>query len=258
MDIGFDEFAAAETARLLGLTRVLCGNDHDAWDLTQDALARVSARWDRLAHHDNVAAYARTTLANLHKNSRRRRREVLVADPPDPAAVEESGRLDLDAWLDTAMRSLPHRQRVAVALTYLEDRPIGEVAEILGCGVATAARRTTSAAAAATTSGVNRRGRAGRGPDGDHLTADRRGVPGRLLAGAAPGVGTSRVHSPPSPSPTCSATAATSRRSCGPRTTRWCLRPQPTGATRSCGSPGSARPRGRWRSGPRWSAPGRP
>lgn len=45
MDIGFDEFAAAETARLLGLTRVLCGNDHDAWDLTQDALARVSARW---------------------------------------------------------------------------------------------------------------------------------------------------------------------------------------------------------------------
>ena len=138
MEIGFEEFAAAETRRLLGLARVLCGNDHDAWDLTQDALTRVSRRWDRLAHHDNLGAYARTTLVNLHKNARRRRREVPVADPPDRAAPVEPGTTSLDAWLDDAMRALPHRQRVAVALTYLEDRPIGEVAEVLRCGVATA------------------------------------------------------------------------------------------------------------------------
>ena len=141
MELGFEEFAAVETTRLFGLARVLCGNEHDAWDLTQETLARVSARWGRLAHHDNMGAYARTTLANLHRNSRRRRREVLVADPPDPAAPtvgDDPGPLGLDAWLDDAMRSLPHRQRVAVALTYLEDRPITEVADILGCGVATA------------------------------------------------------------------------------------------------------------------------
>jgi RNA polymerase sigma factor (sigma-70 family) len=138
MEPGFEDFAAVETTRLFGLARVLCGNDHDAWDLTQDALAKVSAAWDRLDHHDHMAAYARKTLANLHKNMRRRRREVLVADPLDPAAPEAPVPLSLDAWLDTAMRSLPHRQRVAVALTYLEDRPIRDVAEILGCGVATA------------------------------------------------------------------------------------------------------------------------
>ncbi|WP_395694415.1 sigma-70 family RNA polymerase sigma factor [Nocardioides sp.] len=138
VEIGFDEFAAVETTRLLGLARVLCGNDHDAWDLTQETLARVSARWDRLAHHDNLPAYARTTLANLHRNARRRRREVLVAEPLDRAAAAPADASALDAWLDAAMRSLPHRQRVAVALTYLEDRPIGEVADILGCGVATA------------------------------------------------------------------------------------------------------------------------
>lgn len=138
MAMGFDEFAAVETTRLFGLARVLCGNEHDAWDLTQETLTRVSARWDRVAHHDNMAAYARTTLANLHKNSRRRRREVLLAEPPDPAVHDTAGSLALDAWLDDAMRALPHRQRVAVALTYLEDRPIVEVAQVLGCGVATA------------------------------------------------------------------------------------------------------------------------
>lgn len=141
MELGFEEFAAVETTRLFGLARVLCGNEHDAWDLTQETLTRVSARRGRLAPHDSMGAYARTTLANLHRNSRRRRREVLVADPPDPpgpTATVEPGSLSLDAWLDDAMRSLPHRQRVAVALTYLEDRPIAEVAQILGCGVATA------------------------------------------------------------------------------------------------------------------------
>ena len=138
MTLGFEEFAAVETTRLFGLARVLCGNEHDAWDLTQETLTRVSSRWSALAHHDNMAAYARTTLANLHKNSRRRRREVLVADPPDPAALDAPGSLHLDAWLDDAMRSLTHRQRVAVALTYLEDQPITEVAQVLGCGVATA------------------------------------------------------------------------------------------------------------------------
>src|SRR4051794_2000666 len=88
MDAGFDEFAAEETRRLFGLARVLSGNDHDAWDLTQETLAKVSARWDRLEHHDHMAAYARTTLSNLHKNAGRRRREVLVADPLDPSAVD--------------------------------------------------------------------------------------------------------------------------------------------------------------------------
>jgi RNA polymerase sigma factor (sigma-70 family) len=138
MGPGFDEFAAAETTRLFGLARVLCGNDHDAWDLTQETLARVSARWDRLVHHDNMAAYARKTLANLNKNTGRRRREVLVAVPVDRGVPQEPSPQSLDAWLDAAMRTLPYRQRVAVALTYLADRPISEVAEVLGCGVATA------------------------------------------------------------------------------------------------------------------------
>jgi RNA polymerase sigma factor (sigma-70 family) len=136
--MGFEAFAAAETPRLFGLARVLCGNEHDAWDLTQDTLARVSRRWDRLAHRENMGAYARKALTNLHKNSRRRRREVLVAEPLDRGSTDGPGPSGLDAWLDAAMRDLPYRQRVAVALTYLEDRPIVEVAEALGCGVATA------------------------------------------------------------------------------------------------------------------------
>jgi RNA polymerase sigma-70 factor (ECF subfamily) len=43
-----------------------------------------------------------------------------------------------DAALMAAVRSLPSQQRAAVVLFYLEDRPLAEIAEILGCAAATA------------------------------------------------------------------------------------------------------------------------
>src|SRR4051812_38868855 len=45
---GFEEFAAAETPRLLRIAYGLTGNPHDAWDLVQESLVRVAARWHRL------------------------------------------------------------------------------------------------------------------------------------------------------------------------------------------------------------------
>jgi RNA polymerase sigma-70 factor (ECF subfamily) len=36
------------------------------------------------------------------------------------------------------VRRLPHRQRVAIALFYVEDRPVAEIAAVLGCAEATA------------------------------------------------------------------------------------------------------------------------
>ncbi len=44
----------------------------------------------------------------------------------------------VDVDLIEAVRALPSHQRAAVALHYLEDRPVAEVADILGCSVGTA------------------------------------------------------------------------------------------------------------------------
>jgi RNA polymerase sigma-70 factor (ECF subfamily) len=43
-----------------------------------------------------------------------------------------------DIDLLNAIKQLPTRQRAAVALFYFEDRPLPEVADILGCSHATA------------------------------------------------------------------------------------------------------------------------
>ncbi len=52
---------------------------------------------------------------------------------PDPTV--ELPTTDHEFW--EAVRALPARQAQAIALHYLEDRPVAEIAEILGCAPAT-------------------------------------------------------------------------------------------------------------------------
>lgn len=143
MDVadGFEAFAAAETRRLLTLARVLAGNDHDAWDLTQDTLVRVGLRWSHVDQSRNPHGYARTTLVRLNLNRLRKlRREWLTSSPGDhaAAATEPPPGVDgMDAWLDAALQSLPSRQRAAVVLRHLEDLPLAEIADALGCSTGT-------------------------------------------------------------------------------------------------------------------------
>jgi RNA polymerase sigma-70 factor, ECF subfamily len=82
----------------------------------------------------------RITLNVVRNAWRKRRREVSVAETPE-GTDERSGTVsglapsvDTEAWLDTleALRWLSERQRVAVALRYLEDLPYARIAEVTG------------------------------------------------------------------------------------------------------------------------------
>jgi RNA polymerase sigma-70 factor (sigma-E family) len=135
--VGFDEFAEAETPRLLGLAFALTGNEHDAWDLVQEALVRVGMRWGRLAE-ENPGGYARTTLVRLNiDRGRRLRRELLPGRLPDREAPVELVR-EMDPWLLSALAELTPQQRAAVVLRVLEDLDHAEIAQRLGCSVGTA------------------------------------------------------------------------------------------------------------------------
>jgi RNA polymerase sigma-70 factor (sigma-E family) len=135
----FSEFAESQVDGLLRLARILTGNDHDAWDLTQESFARIARRWDKIPHAGNLPAYARRVLINAQRNTyRRNTRELPMSSVPDRAVDGQVPSLDLDAWLDEAMRKLSPRQRAAVTLTYLEDLQIDQVASILGCSTSAA------------------------------------------------------------------------------------------------------------------------
>jgi RNA polymerase sigma-70 factor (sigma-E family) len=134
----FDEFVDGELPRLLGYARALTGSEHDAWDLTQDALVRASRRWRRIRRDGNPGAYVRVTIARLNIDRHRRtRREVLVADVPDGAAARTAPYDGLDAWLQEGLLALTPRQRTAVVLRYVDDLDLAGIADVMKCSTGT-------------------------------------------------------------------------------------------------------------------------
>ena len=118
---------------MVGLAYALSGSRWAAEDLAQDAFLAAHDRWDRISAYDQPGAWVRRVVANRSISSVRKRRSeakalVRVAFGERPALPEIS--TDGGEFWD-AVRSLPRRQAQVVALFYLEDRPVAEIAEVL-------------------------------------------------------------------------------------------------------------------------------
>lgn len=131
----FVTVASGELPRLRRFAYALTSDWHRADDLVQGALERTYAAWGRAHTADDPGAYIRTVLARLAiSESRRawRRRERTSDAVPEAFAGDEYApvldRLDLAQ----ALEGLTARQRGVVVLRYLEDRPVSQVATILG------------------------------------------------------------------------------------------------------------------------------
>ena len=130
---GFDAFFAAEYRALVGLASVLCGRRVVGEELAQEALLSAFRHWDRISRYDDPGAWARRVVVNLATSAWRRRvREARALGrlrrSREPTAELVVG--DTEFW--AAVRALPRRQAQCVALRYLEDRSIADIAVVLG------------------------------------------------------------------------------------------------------------------------------
>lgn len=129
----FDDFYRREYGAVVGLAYALSGNRWIAEDLAQDAFIAAHRSWDRVVALDQPGAWVRRVVSNLAVSAFRRRvaegkaitRLVLRQNP----IVAELSADDGDFW--RAVRSLPRRQAQVIALFYLEDCPITDVAQVL-------------------------------------------------------------------------------------------------------------------------------
>lgn len=131
------EFAAlfrVEYPRLLRAMTLVLYDRSDAEDVAQDAFAQLHRHWRRVSRYERPDAWVRTVAMRLA--FRRLRREQLRWRL-ERQAVDGAYLLDLDVGqrmdVVAAVRSLPAKQRAVVTLFYLEDRPMEEVAAIVGC-----------------------------------------------------------------------------------------------------------------------------
>jgi RNA polymerase sigma-70 factor (sigma-E family) len=135
----FTAFVQDATPALARTAWLLCGNQHQAEELVQQALTRTYLSWAAAKRRDPLA-YARRTLANQRIDTwRRRRREVLVApeDVPDASSASLSDQHAERDQLVRALATLTTRQRRIVVLRHLEGLSEREVADDLGVSLGT-------------------------------------------------------------------------------------------------------------------------
>jgi RNA polymerase sigma-70 factor (sigma-E family) len=118
----------------------LTGDRAESEDLAQEALARAYLRWRKVAAYDE-AWMARVT-TNLAIGRWRKHGRVILSGSAVPAAAATGGDPLDRIELVRILRSLPKRQREAVALRYLADLPEAEVAAVLGCSVGAVKQHT--------------------------------------------------------------------------------------------------------------------
>lgn len=107
--------------------RVL-GHVKTAEDVAAEALARTFLDWRRIKGLPYREAWVLRVATNLAVDVLRRRPPEIVA----AAAVASPEEIvDMRLALGAALRSLPRRQRQAIALRYLADLPYAEVATLL-------------------------------------------------------------------------------------------------------------------------------
>jgi RNA polymerase sigma-70 factor (sigma-E family) len=140
-DQEFSEFFAARGPALRRTAYLILRDWHLAEDVTQQAFAKVYVAWPRI-RRETRDAYARKAVVNTALSQARRRSERPVADPPDTLVAAPA-----DPALDIAhaLGLLPERQRAIVALRFLDDQPIAEVARILGVAEGTVKSQTARA-----------------------------------------------------------------------------------------------------------------
>ncbi len=131
----FDDFFVVEYPRLVVMLTASFGDRATAEDIAQDALLQAERRWDDVRWHDRPGAWVRRAAlnraANEHRRrSRERRAKQRLATPPDNRPGEP--RLP-DGELWAAVRALPRAQRDATLLRYVDDLPLADIGEILGC-----------------------------------------------------------------------------------------------------------------------------
>jgi DNA-directed RNA polymerase specialized sigma24 family protein len=92
----YADYFAARAVHLRRLAYALSGDWHLAEDLVQHTFLQLYRHWRRI-DTTTVDAYARRTLVNAYLSHRRsRRRETVLADPPDSGSPYPDVAAQLD------------------------------------------------------------------------------------------------------------------------------------------------------------------
>ena len=135
VELDYTAFFLREYAPVVRTVSLMLGDEARAEEIAQDAFVQLHLGWAKVSGYERPGAWVRRVAIRLAMRVIRRdrlwtivRRGLLPSDSP------KSSRHDLGG----AISRLPSSQRAAIILHYYEDRPVAEIAAILGCAEPTA------------------------------------------------------------------------------------------------------------------------
>jgi RNA polymerase sigma-70 factor, ECF subfamily len=127
----FDAFYAAAYPALVGQVFVMLGDLDEAQDVVQDAFGRASARWSRVREEVPEFWVRRQAFALAAKRLRRRARPNLLDRLAQRRTTRGLAPADQQLGSHLAIARLPAAYRAVLALHYIAELPVEEIASLL-------------------------------------------------------------------------------------------------------------------------------
>jgi len=133
--LDYTAFFREEFAEVLRTIELMLRDRARAEEITQDAFVQLYLNWPKISRYERPDAWVRRVAIRLMMRSvRRDRLWRLDRGGLLPSTPDRATRYNLAAGI----RQLSGGQRAAIVLHYYEDRPVAEVAMIMGCSESTA------------------------------------------------------------------------------------------------------------------------
>jgi RNA polymerase sigma-70 factor (ECF subfamily) len=142
----FDAFYTATVRRVVLYLYAVSSDRSDAQEVAQEAFARAWQYWPKVSRYDDPEAWVRTVAWRLMANRWRGLRRWFAAQgrlgpPVEATAGPSPDRVAVMA----ALQRLPKPQRQVIALHYLLDMPVADIAASIGVPAGTVKARLSRA-----------------------------------------------------------------------------------------------------------------
>ncbi|KGN32905.1 RNA polymerase sigma24 factor [Knoellia sinensis KCTC 19936] len=137
----FDDFYRAAAPRVVHLVYATTGDLTLAQDATQEAFAKAWSDWTRVSTHDDPTAWVRTVARRIAISQWRRGKARDRAYTRHGATATQAQPDENRVAVVAALRQLSPALRETVALHYLGDRSIEQIAAELGVPAGTVKAR---------------------------------------------------------------------------------------------------------------------
>jgi RNA polymerase sigma factor (sigma-70 family) len=139
VETGFAVFSQSDFSSVAVVAGTVAADRSVGEAVARRALSRSHREWAKVSLLSKPGVWVRRTAINLatsHKQRSANAAKVLLRLGPTSTEAAETRRGDPAVW--AALDALAPHQRAIVALRYLEDRPVSEIAEILEISISAA------------------------------------------------------------------------------------------------------------------------